>query len=387
MKGAVAIPVLGVLLLAGAGAWGIAAPVPFFRGYLTGWLLCLSVALGSMGLVMMHHLTGGRWGWAVRRHAEAAMVTLPAVAVAGLPLAFAGGRLFPWADAQLVAGEPLLQHRAAVFAPPFVLGRAIAYFAIWSAFAWRLRRLSLEHDRTGDASRLDSARQLSAAGLVVYFATMSLATVDWIASREVDWYSSTIGLVTVVGQSATALSFLLVALARSPEGARLAGPRALHDLGNLLQTVVVLWAYIAFAQYLVIWVGNTQEDLLWFHHRNFGGWWLVTAALVVLHFGFPFVLLLFQRAKRSLRALGMIAAVLVVLRGAEMLWTIVPSSLGREPPRPHALDILVPLSLALLWRAAWGMAVSRHPVVPRGAPADEKEAEHGAVTGTIAPGR
>ncbi len=52
-------------------------PNEFFRAYLLGFMCWLGVALGSMAIIMIRHLTGGGWGVVIRRIQGAAMRTLP----------------------------------------------------------------------------------------------------------------------------------------------------------------------------------------------------------------------------------------------------------------------------------------------------------------------
>lgn len=329
----------------------------FLRGYLIGWLLALAVAGGAMGWLMIHALTGGRWGDALRPAATLAARTMPIVAVAFVPIAIGAGHLFTWADASLVEASHALQHRRVAFAPPLVIGRSLAFLAAWSLLASITTRAS------------DTWRgRLAAGGLVFYFVTMSLAIVDWIASREPDWYSSTFGLVTILGQAVTALAVTIAAVCLRRRG-RAISPDIAHDLANLLQTSVVLWAYVSFMQYLVIWSGNTQEDIVWFVHRTRGPWLVASIALMVGHFGLPFMMLLFQRAKRDPRTLGAIAAFVVAMRLLDAVWTIVPSTLGERSPALHAFDVIVPLAIVTI---ACG-ATTRGPSAPdvvRGEEAD-----------------
>lgn len=342
-------------------------PDALLRGYLVGWLFCLGIALGSLSVLALHHLTGGVWGWPLRRPAEAAAMTLPGLAVAAVPLMLGAGRLFPWADAHALATEALVRHRAVLFSPPLVLGRWVLFLLVWTGFAFAMRRLSLGHDRTGDPALLVRSRSLAAAWIVVHFVTMSLAAVDWVASREVDWYSSTFGLVTVVGQAATAIAFLVAfTAARHGELLERSGEpqRVAHDWGNLLQTVVVLWAYISFAQFLVIWVGNTQEDVTWFFHRNQGGWRLVTVSLVVLHFGLPFVLLLFQAAKRRPGRLAAVAGGVLLMRAVDVVWMVVPSAAGPDAATLAWPDVVIPLIGFALWMLGFTWVLRRRTLVP-----------------------
>jgi len=339
----------------------------FFRAYLVGYLIILGIALGSLSLIMLHHLVGGAWGLLIRRIAEAAAMTLPAVAVLFLPIAAGFSRLYPWARPDEVNADPILQHRQHVFNPPAILLRAVIYFVIWILWAWRLRANSLAQDVSDDPRLPARARRLSASGFVVCFITVSLAAMDWIASREPHWYSSVFGLLVVVGQSAAAISFALVMLAllaRSTSLGDVTLPDALHDLGNLLLTIVILWAYISFSQLLVIWIGNSSEDNIFYFHRAIGVWRFAGIALIVLHFAVPFVLLLNQGAKRNLRMLGSIAAGLLVLRFVDILWLVAPSSSTADPGSMSWLDFIAPVALGGIWLSIFFWILSGARLVP-----------------------
>jgi hypothetical protein len=58
----------------------------FFRSYLFGYLFFLSLAMGSMAILLIYHLTGGAWGAVVRRLLESAIRTLPVLAVLFIPI-------------------------------------------------------------------------------------------------------------------------------------------------------------------------------------------------------------------------------------------------------------------------------------------------------------
>src|SRR2546423_13574948 len=73
------------LLIGGAFAvvaviLAILRPQEFYRAYLLGFMCWLGVALGSMAILMIRHLTGGGWGTVIRRILGAAMRTLPLLA-------------------------------------------------------------------------------------------------------------------------------------------------------------------------------------------------------------------------------------------------------------------------------------------------------------------
>src|SRR5712671_3173163 len=60
-------------------------PHQFFISYLFGYLFWLGLALGCFSVTMIHHLTGGRWGYPTRRFLEAGMGTLAVMALLFIP--------------------------------------------------------------------------------------------------------------------------------------------------------------------------------------------------------------------------------------------------------------------------------------------------------------
>ena len=49
-------------------------------------------------------------------------------------------------------------------------------------------------------------------------------------------------------------------------------PTHFNDLGNLMLAFALLWAYMSFAQFLIIWAGNLKEEIPWYMQRAFGAW-------------------------------------------------------------------------------------------------------------------
>ena len=341
----------------------------FFRSWLYAWLFILGITLGSMGMVMLQHLVVGEWGLLVRRIGEAAALTLPVVLILGLPLLMGLRDLFPWARPDEVARDAVLGHRRPLFNVAAVLIRAVIYFAVWMFFAWRLRAVSLRLDSEPTDARVLRLRRLSAAGMVLYFLTMSSAAVDWIMSREPHWYSTIFGFIVIISQglSATAFLILIVALlSRDPPMDTAARPDLLHDLGNLLLMMVVLWAYLSFAQLLVIWLGNTQEEIPWYVHRSKGLWRFITVLLVLFQFFAPFVLLLMQGVKRDARAMALVAGGILFMQWLNILWMIEPSSTTADPHPLSWLDFVTPIGIGGIWFASFLWLLRRRPLLPVG---------------------
>src|ERR1700750_457335 len=87
------------------------SPRQLFISYLFAELVWLGVALGCMAFLMIHYLTGGKWGWPVRRMFEAAAKTLTLVGLFFIPIFFGLPYLHPWARPAQVAANHVLQHR------------------------------------------------------------------------------------------------------------------------------------------------------------------------------------------------------------------------------------------------------------------------------------
>ena len=57
---------------------------------------------------------------------------------------------------------------------------------------------------------------------------------------------------------------------------------ALNDLGNLLFTFLIIWAYMVFFQFMLIWIANLPSEIGSGIRRSHGGWQWVAWAIVHL---------------------------------------------------------------------------------------------------------
>ena len=91
---------------------------------------------------------------------------------------------------------------------------------------------------------------LSAPGLVLYFLTTTFALIDWGMSLQPEWYSSIYGVLIMIGQGVSAMSFMILVAAVISGRGEVEGldkPETFNDLGNLLLAFVMLWAYVSFS--------------------------------------------------------------------------------------------------------------------------------------------
>ena len=320
-----AISIIGLALC--IVGW-ITSPREFFLAYLFAEFFFLGLSLGSLGILMIHHLTAGYWGYGLRRFLEAAVANLPLLALLFVPVFFGLSELYPWRHADTVAAHELLGNKLGYLNTSGFVIRAIVVFAIWIIVSWFLLKWSAEQDVTVSVQPTRKMRTLSGPGLVIYPMTMTFAAVDWIMSMEAEWYSTMFPVLICIGQilGALALMILLFAWAAdSPQLAKLSGEDSFHKVGNLLLAFTMLWAYLAFGQLLVIWSGNLPPEISWYLHRIAGGWRWVAGFIALFQFFVPFFLLLMRPVKKKRHLLAMVAGCAFVSYAVTAWWTIAPS--------------------------------------------------------------
>jgi hypothetical protein len=347
-------------------AWGFALDrAAFFQSWLLGFFFWLALPLGSLALVMLHHLTGGSWGFAIRRLLEAAMRTLPLLALFFVPVALGMHDLYEWSHADAVAADPVLAGKSAYLDPRFFVVRAVVYFAIWIALARRLDNLAVRNDRYMSAKLQQKMRTLSGPGLAAYGLAMTFASVDWAMSLEPHWFSTIYGAMFVVGQVLSTLAFSIAAsawLSRREPFARWMRPDHFHDLGKLMFAFVLLWAYVAYSQYLIIWSANLSEETPWFLHRTSGGLRGVALVIVVFHFALPFAVLLSRKIKRNSKTLASVAVFLLALRLVDLYWLIVPAFHPSEL-HFHWLYLATPIAMGGVWLGVFIGQLKGRPLI------------------------
>ena len=351
-KRSLAVGLIAAVLCAGGA---LIFPPAFFRAYLSAYIFWVGIPVGCLALLMLHHLVGGRWGFMIQRVLEAAIQTLPLMALLFIPLFFGLSDLYPWARTEVVAADPLLQQKAAYLNIPFFIARTVGYFAVWIVLGRLLVTWSLQQDRTADDTLTLRLQRLSGPGLVLYGLTVSFAAIDWMMSLEPKWYSTIFGMMFMVSFGLAALALAILAtrfLETEKPLAHVASPDRWHDLGNLLLALVMFWAYLSFSQFLLIWSENLAEEIPWYLHRIGGGWEWVAIALILFQFGLPFVLLLSRTTKRNSQILATVAGAILFMHWLDTLWMIAPSFYPAGF-HLHWLDIAAPVAIGGLWLAAF----------------------------------
>jgi hypothetical protein len=360
---------LAVIGLAGAAVTARQDPTRFLAAWLVAFVFFLTLALGCLYFVLMHTAAQGGWGVAVRRLAEDAAGTIPLFVLLFLPVAFGLRSLYPWAHPD-AAADTLLRWKRPYLNEGFFLARAALYFVVWSGIALWFVRLSARQDATAELALSARLRRWSGPLLIPLGLAHTFAAFDWLMSLDPGWYSTIYGVYSFSGGLVAAMAFLAIVtvlMRRSGPLAQLLSSEHLHDLGKLLFTFTVFWAYIGFSQYLLIWYGNIPEETVWYRHRLEGPWLAASVVLALGHFVVPFFFLLPRATKRAPKALVGAAAWMLLMHLVDVYWMVVPDVPG-HPAAPGVVDAAALLAVAGSFLAVFGWLLRRHALVPVGDP-------------------
>jgi len=371
------------LVLAVIGA--IISPDKFYQAYIFSYMLVLGLTLGSLGLLMLQHLTGGRWGVMIRRPLEAASKNIWLAALLFVPIVLGMKRLYSgnnsepgWLNAPK-SGEGALSHfQQSYLTSSGFLIRAVIYFLVWGGLVVIFNLWSRQQDvNREDRVLRQKFKMFSGPGVILYILAMTFASIDWVMSISPHWASTIYGFMFVAGQAITAMAFIIVIVAMlshyQPMSAIIHKDR-IHDLAKLLFAFNMLWAYFGFSQLLIIWSGNQPEEISFYRSRLTGGWGIVAVLVLLFSFALPFLVLLSRDIKRSPNLVSKVALWMIAMRLLDLYWMTRPEF--TSSPMPSWLDIVVPVALIGLWVGFFAYNLKQQPLLPLGDPKLEEAIAH-----------
>jgi hypothetical protein len=341
----------------------------FFAAWLVAFTFFLTIALGCLFFVLIHTAMQGAWGIVVRRVAENAAMTLPLFALLFLPVVYGLHSLYHWSHPDAAAHDALLRLKQPYLNVPFFLVRAALYFAVWSGIALWFRTLSRRQDAAPDPLAAKRLRRYSGALVIPLAFTTTFAAFDWLMSLAPHWYSTILGVYVFAGGLVAAFAFLGLAAVALQRAGLVPGlsEEHFHDLGKLLFTFVVFWAYIGFSQFFLIWYGNIPEETIFYRVRLEAGWRLVSIALAAGHFALPFFFLLPRQVKRNPATLVTAALWMLAMHLVDVYWLVIPSIAGLQA-RPGIVDVAALVAVGGAFLGAFGWLLVSSPLVPAGDP-------------------
>ncbi len=342
---------------AAAGLAGVLA-----TGFVVGWerfwvnwifwfLFVLTIGLGCLFLVALEHVVGAKWSVPLRRVPEKlsglALLMGPALLLA----LFALPVLYPWTRPG-AQDDPVMAGKAAWLNLPFFVVRVVACIGLWLVAYRVLVSGSARQDHEKDPRFNVRARRFAPVFMVIFGITITIVAFDWISSLEPAWYSDVFGVYIfagtfLAGLAATTLSVLYLLARGKLPGVK---PDHVYNLGGFMFAFTVFWAYIGFAQYLLMWYANLPEEVFWYRERLEGLWGALVLILAVFHFFVPFLVLIPRTAKTETRRLIWIAAIILLAHWLDLYWMIFPA-LGKGPvfSWPELSFAAFFISAGLLW--------------------------------------
>lgn len=363
------------------GGYFIEGPQQFLRSYLVGFYFWFGMSMGCLLLLMTQHLTGGAWGPMIRRPLEAGTKPLYVMFWGFLPLLL-GAHVLYWWTTPAGQADKIIQDKHLYLNVEFLWIRWVIYGIVWLGLTYLLNKWSVLEDETKSTRYSNLMETLSGPGTVAYFFTITFASIDFLMTLEPHWYSTVYGFMIAMGQGLSAMSFavaILVILSKYPPIEGMVTSKHLHDLGKLMLALVMLWAYMNFAQLLITWSGNLPEEVIWYVKRWNAGWGWAALSLLVFHFCLPFILLLSQSLKKNPRTIFAIAVFIILIRAVDVFSLVEPNFADVNHVRFAIswLDIFAPIGFGGLWLALFFWHLPKRPLLPLGHPDLEKALHHG----------
>jgi hypothetical protein len=309
--------------------------------YLAAWVFVTSIAVGALFWIAIAHATNATWMVVLRRRAEDVTSALPVIALLVLPVLASLRLLYPWARPESAWDEGTRQSilpKEAYLNAPFFVVRAVFYLASWVFIGEVLRRLSRDGGEAGGGDAAGKQRTVAAVSLPILGFTLTFAAFDWLMSLDPTWSSNVFGIYLFGGGFGAAIG-LLCFVSFGPLGSRILGTTAdqSHAMGRLLLAFVIFWTYIAFCQYLLVWIADLPDEIGWVKLRTTGSWGELAVALAIAHFFLPFFALLSRDVKRRPSVVAWMGAWLVVAHYLDMHWVVLPQL--HAAWHPHWLDL------------------------------------------------
>ncbi|TPI10945.1 hypothetical protein FJW06_21305 [Mesorhizobium sp. B4-1-3] len=322
-QGFAAVGIAGLVLCA------LGAPLDakaMLGAWLAAALFALSLSLGALTILMVHGLTGGRWGEAVRQPLRIMIAMLPFALVLLLPVLMRLDLVFPWAGADSGMLPEKVREKLAYLNVPFFLLRCAVCAAIWLVLTWMV--LDATSDEASSNGR--NGKKL-ALGLILHALAVSIFSIDWMLSLEPEFTSTIYALCETSAEVVGAFAVAVLVLAARRAVEVLPGgdeeTSLSEDLANMQFGFLLTWIYLVFMQWIVVWGGDLPDEIHWYIVRATGSWQYLLWLLVALPAA-AFAGSLSRPPKRSHDGLIWLAGIVLAGHFVDVFWRVRPPLLS-----------------------------------------------------------
>lgn len=342
----------------------------------------LLVTNAAMFFVCATTLAFGGWQMAFRRVAEAIASAVPIIGTIAviilLSILFGGHHMthiYHWTDAEAVANDPILKGKTPFLNIPFFTIWTILTVGLWSVLGYKMRRISLESDKgpmtVEEGKKYIWKNTVWAALFIVWFALTVMSTTPWLWLMSIDahWYSTMYSWYTFASTWVAGLALITIFTVYLKNNGYLeyTNREHIHDLGKFVFAFTIFWAYLWFAQFMLIWYANIPEETVYFKPRTEGAYSGIFWMSFIINFLAPFLLLMRRGPKRNYGTMTILS--LIVIFGHWLdFYQMVFASVAREHVELNLFDFGIALGFVgiIMWVA--GRAFSRYPLVAKNHP-------------------
>lgn len=351
----------------------------------------LLIVNASMFFVCATTLAFGGWQMAIRRVPEAISVAVPVVGIIALVVLLAivfGGHhmthIYHWTDAEAVQHDPILAGKAPFLNVSFFTIWTVLTIGLWSILGYKMRAISRSTDNRGPLSVEEGRKYIWkntvwAALFIVWFAltVMSVTPWFWLMSIDAHWYSTMYSWYTFASSwvAGVALIALFVVYLKNNGYLQYSNREHLHDLGIIMFAFSIFWAYLWFAQFMLIWYANIPEETVYFANRTTGVYSGLFWFSFIINFLAPFLILMRRGSKRNYGTITMIAVVILFGHWLDFHQMIF-ASVAPDHVALNLFDFGIAAGFIGIIMIVTGRTLSRFPLVEKNHPFTKESIIH-----------
>ncbi len=309
----------------GANAVEVTLLSQFLYSYLTAYMFCLSIVVGALFLVILHHLFDASWSVPIRRVNEQIACLAPIMGILSLPILILAPSIYPWMSIN-PAHDHSLDVKKVLFNRTSFTVILVVIFALWSFMALNFRKWSIAQDKDGAAKWTSKARFQAAWGIYVFAFSLTLVVFLLMKSLMHQFFSTMYGVYFFAGSVWTTLATVygIVTWLQTRELKGVIFKNTIHYIGTLFFAFTVFYAYIHFSQYFLIWNAAIPEETFWYVKREVGSWWQVGLLILFGHFFVPFLILLRIDTKMNPLVMGPMILWAWLMHYTDMTFNVMP---------------------------------------------------------------
>lgn len=298
--------VVGVICMALTVVFDDALLTRFWTNYLHNTVFFTGIAFISLFIIAAFVTAWAGWYVQFKRVFESMSLFLVPGLVLMIPI-IAGlwghfHHLYHWSDAAEVAKDPILQGKASFLNTNWYTFGTLIVVGIWIFFAWKLRQLSLDEDKSGtsDFKHHHTTRVWAAAFLPIAGFSSAAMIWQWVMSVDAHWYSTLFAWYCGASWFVAAMAVTVCTLLylKSKGYFEQVSMEHIHDLGKFMFAFSIFWTYLWFSQFMLIWYANVGEETVYFQERMRDYPFMFYANLG-LNFIAPFFILMRNDTKRK----------------------------------------------------------------------------------------